>query len=49
MKKNYKKINQIKFRIERVTKKSRDNIYVKWKGNDNSFNRCVDKKDIIHY
>ena len=28
-------------------KKKCDKLYVKWKGYDNSFKSCVDKKDII--
>ena len=43
MKKNCKK-NQQKFRIEKVIKKKRDKLYVKWNGYDNSFNSWIDKK-----
>ena len=44
MKKNCK-TNQ-KFRIEKVIKKKGDELYVKWKGYNNSFNSWIDKKDI---
>ena len=46
MKKNCEK-NQKKFRIEKVIKKKRDKLYVKWNGYDNSFNSWVDKKYLI--
>ena len=36
VKKNYKK-KQGEFTIEKVIKKKRDKLYVKWKGCDNSF------------
>ena len=38
--KELQKPNQQKFRIEEVIKKEGDKSYVKWKGYDNSFNRC---------
>ena len=41
------KTNQKKFRIEKVLKKKGGKLYVKWKGYDNSFNSCIDKKDIV--
>ena len=47
MKKKMKKTNQKEFRIEKVTKKKCDKLYVKWKGYDNSFNSWVDQKDVI--
>ena len=34
------------FRIEKVIKRKSDEIYVKWKGYDNSFNSRIDKKDL---
>ena len=37
------KTNQQKFKIEKVTKKKGDKLYVKWKGYDNSFNSWIDK------
>ena len=42
MKKNRKKTTQKEFRIEKVTKKKADTLYVKWKVYDNSFNSCID-------
>ena len=30
--------------MEKVIKKRRDKLFVKWKGYDNSFNSCIDKK-----
>ena len=39
--------NQQKFRIENVIKRKGDKLYVKWKGDDSSFNRWIDKKDIV--
>ena len=38
------KINQEKFRIEKVLKRKGDKLYVKWKEYDNSFNSWIDKK-----
>ena len=46
-KKELKKANQIKFRIEKVIKKKGDKLYIKWKGYGNSFNSWIDKKDVI--
>ena len=40
------KTKQNEFRIEKAIKKKGDKLYVKWKGYDNSFNSCIDKKDI---
>ena len=45
--KELKNINQQEFRIEKVIKKKRNKLYVKWKGYDNSFNSSIDKKDLI--
>ena len=42
--KELQKIDQQEFRIEKVTKKKGDKLYVKWKGYDNSFNSWIDKK-----
>ena len=41
------KTNQKEFRIERVIKRKGDKLYVKWKGYGNSFNRWINKNDII--
>ena len=38
--------NQKEFRVEKVTKKKDDKLYVKWKGYDSSFNSWIDKKEI---
>ena len=45
--KELQKIDQQEFRIEKVIKKKRNKLYVKWKGYDNSFNSWIDKKDLI--
>ena len=44
--KELQKTNQQKFRIEKVIQRKRNDLYVKWKGFDNSFNRWVDKTDV---
>ena len=41
------KINQKKFRVEKVIKIKGDKLCVKWKGCDSSFNSWIDKKDIV--
>ena len=41
------KTNQKEFRIEKVTKRKVDTLYVKWKGYNNSFNSWIDKKYIV--
>ena len=45
MKKNCKKQTKKKIRIDKVIKRKRNKLYVKWKGYDNSFNSSIDKKD----
>ena len=47
--KELQKTNQKEFRIEKVIKRKGDKLYVKWKGYNNSFNSCIDKKDLIQY
>ena len=42
--KKMQKLDQQEFRIEKVTKKKGDKLYVKWKGYDSSFNSRIDKK-----
>ena len=42
--KELQKTNQKEFRIEKVIKKKGNQLYVKWKGYDNSFNSWIDKK-----
>ena len=44
--KELQKTNQKEFRIEKVLKKKDDQLYVKWKGYDNSFNSWIDQKDL---
>ena len=44
---NCKKTNQKELRVEKVTKRKDDKLYVKWKGYDSSFNIWIDKKDIV--
>ena len=47
MKKKLQKTNQKEFRIEKVVKRKGNKLYVKWKEYGNSFNTCIDKKDLI--
>ena len=46
-KKELQKANQKEFRTGKVIKRKGDKLYVKWKGYDNSFNRWIDKKDLV--
>ena len=41
--KELQKTNQKEFRIEKVLKRKGDQLYVKWKGYDNSFNTWIIK------
>ena len=41
-----KKIN-LEFRVEKVIKRKRDKLYVKWTSYDNYFDSWIDKKDIV--
>ena len=43
---DFQKANQEEFRIEKVIKRKGNKLYVKWKEYDNSFNGCIDKKDV---
>ena len=45
--KELQKTNQQEFRIEKLTKKKVDKLYVKLKGYDSSFNIWIDKKGLI--
>ena len=45
--KELQKTNQTEFRVEKVIKKKRNELYVNWKGYDSSFNSWMDKKDIL--
>ena len=42
--KELQKTNRKKFRIEKLTKRKGDKLYVKWKRYDNSFNSWINKK-----
>ena len=46
-KKNWRKTNQKEFRAEKVIKRKRDILYIKWKGDNSSFNSWIDKEDIV--
>ena len=46
MSRNCKKTSQKEYRIKKVIKRKGDKLYIKWKGNDNSFNSWIDKKNI---
>ena len=45
--KELQKTIQEEFRIEKVIKRKRNKLSVKWKGYDSSFNSWINKKDII--
>ena len=45
--KELQKTNQKEFRIIKIIERKGDNLYVKWKGYDNSFNSWIDKKDLV--
>ena len=45
--KELQKTNQEEFRIEKVIRRKGDNLYVKWKGYDNSFNSWIDKANLV--
>ena len=45
--KQLQKTNQKEFRIEKVLKRKGDKLYVKREGCSNSFNSCIDKKDLV--
>ena len=45
--KELQRTNQKEFRIEKVIKKKRNKLYIKWKGCDNCFNSWIDRKDLI--
>ena len=44
--KELQKTSQEKFRIEKVSKRKGDKLYVKWKRYNNSFNSWINKKDL---
>ena len=39
--------NQREFRVETVTKRKSDRLYIKWEVYDSCFNSWIDKKDIV--
>ena len=45
--KELQKTNQKEFRVEKVLRKKDNQLYVKWKGYNNSFNSWIDKKDLV--
>ena len=45
--KELQKTNQKEFGIEKVLRKKKDKLYVKWKGYNNSFNSWIDKIDLV--
>ena len=45
MNQNCKK--QVRLRIDKVTKRKGNKVYVKWKGYASPFNRLIDKKYIV--
>ena len=45
--KELQKANQEEFRIKKIIKKKENKLHVKWKGYDNSFDSCIDKKDLV--
>ena len=47
--KELQKTNQKEFRIEKVIKRKRDKLFVKWKVYDNSFNSWINKKDLVWF
>ena len=46
-KKELQKTTQKEFSIEKVIKRKGDELNVKWKEDDNSFNSWIDKKDLV--
>ena len=45
--KELQKTNQTEFKIKKSIKKKGDKLYVKWQSYENSFNKWVDKNDVI--
>ena len=46
-KRELQKENRTEFRIKEVIKRKCDKLLVKWKGEDNSLNSWIDKKNIV--
>ena len=47
IKKSCKRQAKKEFRIEKVTKRKDDRLYVKWKGYENLFNSWINMKDMV--
>ena len=45
--KELQRTNQKEFRIQKGLKRKGDQLYVKWKGYDNSFNSWINKKGLL--
>ena len=45
--KELQKTNQKSLELKKLIKKKGNKLYVKWKGQNNSFNSWIDKKDLI--
>ena len=45
--KELRKTNQQEFRTEKVIERKSEKLFVKWKVYDNSFDSCVDKKELV--
>ena len=45
--KELQKTNEKNFTVKKAIKRKGNKLYVKWKGYDNSFNSCIDKKGIV--
>ena len=45
--KELQKASQQEFKKQKVIKREKNKLYVKWKGSDNSLNSWIDKKDLI--
>ena len=43
------KTSEEKFGLEKVIKRKGDELYVRWKGYDNSFNSWINKKDLLRF
>ena len=46
-KKELQKTNQQELRVKKAIKRKVDQLCVKWKGGDSSFNSLIDKTDIV--
>ena len=46
-KKDLHKTNQQELRVKKAIKRKVDQVCIKWKGGDSSFNSLIDKTDIV--